>query len=126
MEGGETGVNSGRFWRWKRDGKLWEFLIEARTTEANSYSIQRDEFLAIEREAKQTPPGLLPGMQIDIRNLSLMVIRLNDFQQMELEMEALRSRAAIPEPGGLPPPIHHPVDDVESDELFLDEDEMEG
>lgn len=119
MEGGEKSVNSGRFWRWKRDGKLWEFLIEARTTEHNSYSIQRDEFLAIEREAQQTPPGLLPGMQIDIRNLSLMVIRLNDFQQMELEMESLRARAATPEP-------QHPMGDVESDELlFLDEDEME-
>lgn len=94
MPGGLKTVNSGRFWRWKRDGRLWEYLIETRTTDANSYSVSHDEFLAIEREAKTTPPGLLPGMQVDIRELQLVVVRLNDFQEMQMELDSLRTRLA--------------------------------
>jgi hypothetical protein len=107
LPGGEKGVNSGRFWRFKRDGRLWEFLIEARTTENKSYSIEHDEFKQIERDAFRTPPGLLPGMQIDIRGLQLVVIRLNDFQEMQMEMDSLRSRL----------PVH--------EEEYVDEDDLE-
>jgi hypothetical protein len=92
MPGGQVGVNSGRFWRWKRDGRMWEFLIEARTTEANSYTIHREEFQSIEREANRTPPGLAPALWMDIHGLEIIAIRLNDFQDMQMELEALRSR----------------------------------
>lgn len=93
MEGGEKGVNSGRTsWRWKRDGKLREFLIEARTTDAGSYSISKKEFLHIKREALKTPPGLLPGMQIDIQELQLLAIEVTAFEDLFAELVALRAR----------------------------------
>lgn len=91
MEGGRKQVNSGRLWRWKRDAVLHEFLIEARTTKNRSYRIEKDEFLQIEREAKQTPPGLLPGMQIDIQGLQLITTRLSDFQDREMRMRELEA-----------------------------------
>jgi hypothetical protein len=92
MEGGTQQVNSGRFWRWKRDNKLWNFLIEARTTEARSYRIDRDEFLQIKKEATQTPPGLLPGMQIDLPGLNLIVFELHIFQEQQLYTAALEAQ----------------------------------
>jgi hypothetical protein len=97
MPGGQKQVNSGRFWRWKRDGILWEFLIEARDTTSGSYSIKREEFLSIKREALATPPGLLAGMQIDIQDLSLVAIETKEFQglcmrlaELEAEVESLK------------------------------------
>jgi hypothetical protein len=98
MPGGQRQNNSGRFWRWKRDGILWEFLIEARDTQADSYSIKREEFLSIKKEALATPPGLLAGMQIDIKDLSLIAVETKEFQsmcmrlaEMEAELDKLQS-----------------------------------
>jgi hypothetical protein len=81
--GGQKGVASGRFWRWKRDGRLHGFLIEARTTEAGSFTFTLEEFEKIEKDAYMTPPGLLPGMQIDIQGRSLMLTDLKDFNERE-------------------------------------------
>jgi len=92
LEGGSKQINSGRFWRWKRDNKIYEFLIEARRTSANSFSISRDEFLNIQKNAYQTPPGLLPGMQIDIQELQLITLRLTDFHSMYHRLIALERR----------------------------------
>lgn len=92
MEGGRKTVNSGRLWRWKRDNILHNFLIEARTTEAGSYRIDKKEFQNIRKEAFQTPPGLLPGMQIDLGDLHLIVIELQIFQQMNLRLIELETR----------------------------------
>lgn len=104
MVGGRKQVNSGRLWRWKRDAILHDFLVEARTTEANSYRVEREEFLKIESDGRKTPEGLLPAMQIDIRGLELILLRLTDFQnqemrivQLEAELEAARRKT-----GGLP------------------------
>jgi hypothetical protein len=92
MEGGSKQVNSGRFWRWKRDGKLHGFLIEARTTDHKSYSIQYDDFKKLEKEAHQEPPGCLPGMAVDIRDLSLFVLKLNDWQDIQVKLIELEAR----------------------------------
>lgn len=92
MEGGKKQNNSGRIWRWKRDNVLHSFLIEARTTTDGSYRIDKKEFLQIRRQAFQTPPGLLPGMQIDIQELQLITIELGPFQDLNvrcMELEAL-------------------------------------
>jgi hypothetical protein len=92
MEGGKKQVNSGRFWRWKRDAVLHNFLIEGRTTDAGSFRIEKQEFQDMRKQARQTPPGLLPGMQIDMGDLHLMVIELSAFQDAQmriLELEAL-------------------------------------
>lgn len=89
MPGGKKQINSGRFWRSKRDARLHNFLIEARTTEAGSYRVERAEFLSIRKEALQTPPGLLPGMQIDLGDLHLIVTELSAFQDREMRIYEL-------------------------------------
>lgn len=86
LPGGLQGVNSGRLWRFKRDGRLWDWLIEARTTEKQTYAISVDEFKKIAREAISTPPGLLPAVQLDIQDESLMIIRLADFQNIMVRL----------------------------------------
>ena len=91
MKGGQKQVGSGRIWRWKRDGILHIFLIEARTTTKKNYTISGEEFKEIQKEALQTPPGLLPAMQIDIQDVSLIAIRLVDFNEIYnrmLDLEA--------------------------------------
>lgn len=97
MEGGQKQNNSGRFWRWKRDARLHNFLIEARTTDAGSYKIDKKEFQAIRREAMQTPPGLLPGMQIDMGDLYLIVIELSAFHDLSMRLLALEEASATDE-----------------------------
>lgn len=94
LPGGSQQPNSGRIWRFKRDNKLYNFLVESRTNEketTRSYTIKKAEFLQIEKEAFATPPGLLAAMQIDIQDLSLICIRLEHFQQLQkliIELEA--------------------------------------
>jgi hypothetical protein len=86
---GKKGVNSGRHWRWKRDGKMGAYLIECRDTQHRSFSISYDEFQTITKEAHKTPPGLLPAMQVDILDLSLFVMRLVDHEDREMRLAAL-------------------------------------
>lgn len=100
MEGGSKQVNSGRHWRWKRDATLREFLVEARTNEKDdvgSYRIKKSEFDAIRKQALQTPPGLLPAMQIDIQNLSLMVIELSAFEDLYARLIDLEAQVEAAE-----------------------------
>jgi hypothetical protein len=96
LKDGKRQINSGRTtWTSKRDnilGRVYKFLIEARTTDKKSFSVQREEFLALRKEAFQTPPGLLPGMQIDIQDLSLMVMELKDFEEMQTRMLDLEEK----------------------------------
>jgi hypothetical protein len=88
MPGGSKQPASGRIWRFARDAVLMGFLIEARTTDKRKYTIDLDEWLKIEREAHMTPPGLLPGMQIDIDGHQLIVTRLVDFTERENRLGA--------------------------------------
>lgn len=95
MQGGRKQVNSGRFWRSKRDAVLHNFLVEARTTDAGSYRVEKKEFYSIKKEGLQTPPGLLPAMQLDLGELHLFVLELSAFQDMSmriLELEAQLER----------------------------------
>lgn len=89
---GRKQVNSGRFWRWKRDGIIWNFLIEARTTEKDTYSISEKEFQSIRREAITTPPGLKPAMQIDVGKTSLWVMELRDWEDVQVRLAWLESQ----------------------------------
>src|SRR5262245_52771812 len=91
MPEGKVQPNSGRLWRWKRDGIIWNFLIEARTTEKESYRIERKEFLDIRKQAIQTPPGLKPAMQIDIQNLRLIVLELDDWEAVYTRLVELEN-----------------------------------
>lgn len=79
--GGRRQVNSGRVWFSPRDVRGHGFLIEARTTRANSYTVTRPEFESILKQALGTPPGQLPAMQIDFegtKTLSLFLMRHDD------------------------------------------------
>lgn len=85
LPGGRKGINSGRLWRFKRDGRIYDFLIEARTNEkpgAKGYRIDKNEFLELRRQALQEPGGMKPAMQITLDDLDLIVIELNDFTEM--------------------------------------------
>lgn len=87
-------INSGRTWFSKRDVRLGGFLVEARTTGARSYSISKNEFEKLTREAFGTPPGQLPGMQIDFEGetiLSLFVMRLDDHLAREARIANLEA-----------------------------------
>jgi hypothetical protein len=96
--GGQQGIASGRLWRFKRDGKLYGFLIEARDTQTSGYRIEYDEFKRITTDAYRTPPGLLPAMQIDIKDLQLMTIRLTDFQSLMTRLRNAEARLGIDAP----------------------------
>lgn len=85
LPGGQKSVNSGRFWRWPRDGRIYDFLIEARTNEkpgTKGYRIDKQEFLDLKRQAIREPGGMLPAMQITMDELDLIVIELNTFHDM--------------------------------------------
>jgi hypothetical protein len=85
LPGGRKQVNSGRHWFSKRDNRLHGFLIETRRTDSDSYRITLKEFESIMRDALTTPPGLKPGMQIDIKHLKLMLISLDDYIDLQLK-----------------------------------------
>ena len=94
-EGGQAQNNSGRFWRWKRDGKLFQFLVECRTTEKESYRIEAKEWKAIERHANQTP-GSVAAMQIDIGDdVKLVVLNERNFRELQQYIAALESDDAL-------------------------------
>ena len=90
--GGSQHPGSGRFWQWKRDGILWNFLIEARTTESESYRVSAKEFQDIRREAVTTPPGLKPAMQIDIGETRLWLMELRDWDEIYTRLAYLESQ----------------------------------
>lgn len=94
MTEGSAQVNSGRFWRWSRDAKVWNFLVEARSHEkpdVESYRISIKEWKDIRKQAFQTPPGLRPAMAIEIQDVRLFVIEESDFEAMYARLIALEA-----------------------------------
>jgi hypothetical protein len=95
MPGGSKQINSGRTThRSPRDNKLYEFLIEARTTGKDFYRIEGSEWIDLRAQSLRHPPGCRPAMQVDLErlNLNLLVMELRDFEGMKLELEGLRAR----------------------------------
>lgn len=85
IPGGRKGINSGRFKRFPRDGRIYDFLIEARTNQkkgAKSARIEKQEWLDLKKQALQEPGGMKPAMQISIDEVELVVIELRDFNDM--------------------------------------------
>jgi hypothetical protein len=91
---GKPQINSGRTsWTSKRDAKLYdELLVEARTTEKQSISISYSEWKDIRRQAQQTPPGLLPAMHLEIKDLHLLVLEDRDAEDFFNRMIWLEGR----------------------------------
>jgi hypothetical protein len=97
IPGGQKGVNSGRFKRFPRDGRIYDFLIEARTNEkrgAKSARIDKAEWLDLKKQALQQPGGMKPAFQITIDEVDLIVIELNDFNDMQARLIMLAERDA--------------------------------
>lgn len=87
--GARPQLNSGRTWSGLRDvlriTAVGRVLIDNKTTDKRSYKISldgKDGWLALKRDANRTPPGCLPGFQIDIQNVRLVVIEEDLFDEM--------------------------------------------
>lgn len=95
-EDGQEQVNSGRStWTSRRDnviGSVYRFLVEARTTDKASYRIEAQEFRDLTKQATQTPPGLLPMIQLDLQELELGIYRLRDIDDMQRTIVDLQER----------------------------------
>lgn len=91
--GARAQPNSGRTSLGHRDIRKNGFLIEARTTTKASYRIERDEFELITQQAISTPPGSLPGMQIDFEYPDGKVLRL--FVKRKEDEDYLHQRIAL-------------------------------
>ena len=92
LPGGRTGVNSGRIWRWPRDGRILDFLVEARTNNkrgVKSYRIDKQEWLDLRKQALHEPGGMKPAMQISMDEVDLMVIELRDFSDLIAQIMTL-------------------------------------
>ena len=86
-----TQPNSGRGRFLKRDARIFgNFLTEARTTDAQSYRIEKKEFQDLTKQAARQPPGCLPLMALEIDGLRLWVIR-------EVDGEEILARLALAE-----------------------------
>jgi hypothetical protein len=95
IPGGRKGINSGRFKRFPRDGRIYDFLIEARTNEkrgAKSARIEKSEWLDLKQQALQQPGGMKPAFQITIDEVDLIVIELADFNDMQAALITLAER----------------------------------
>jgi len=91
--GGRTHPASGRIWRFKRDGTLFDFLIEARHTDSGSYRVDKSELDQITKEANMTPPGCHPGMQIEFGHEEWILIPLQTFREIYNELVNARENA---------------------------------
>lgn len=87
-EGGSKQINSGRStWTSPRDnivGRVYRFLVEARTTDRGSYSISHREFTDLTKQAVRA--DLLPMIQLDIKDQQLAIIRLRELDQLQNEL----------------------------------------
>lgn len=91
---GQPQINSGRTtWTSKRDARIYNvLLVEARTTERGSISIDYDEWKSIRRNAAQTPPGLLGAMHLEIKDIHLLVLDDRDAEYFFNRLEFLEAR----------------------------------
>lgn len=88
-EGGRRQINSGRLWHSKGDVRLGDFLVEARTTDKESYRLTVEDLKKIERQAANTGGMPLPAMQIDMSGAQVFVMRLTDHQEREARLSFL-------------------------------------
>jgi len=95
LPGGRKGVNSGRFRRYPRDGRIYDFLVEARINQkpgAKTATINKAEFQEIRKQALAQPGGMKPMMQITIDDLDLVVLDLQDFNDLYTTLVELSAR----------------------------------
>ena len=74
--GGKAQPGSGNQFNAKGDVKLDDYLIEHKYTDKKSYSLNKDTFKKIEREAQEV--GKCPAMIIELQDRKLVVLRYED------------------------------------------------
>lgn len=96
LPGARPQVNSGRIWSSLRDNKLKSFigllLIDNKDTEDGSFRFLKTKWLELRRDANRTPPGCHPCLQVDIQDISLMVVESELWQDIEKYVLELESR----------------------------------
>lgn len=89
-------VNSGRRWHSLRDAiqnsPIGRVLIDNKDTEDSSYRITLGDWKDLKTHANRTPPGCQPGLQIDIRNLRLMVVEERTWDEVVKYTQVLESK----------------------------------
>lgn len=83
--GARPQINSGRVWSSLRDVTLNSFLgkllVDNKDTESGSFTIRKDKWEELKRDANRTPPGCVPALQVDIQDLHLLVIGLSTWDE---------------------------------------------
>lgn len=74
---GKPTAASGAFWSHKGDVRSEDFLVEAKTTEKASYSLKKEIWEKIRREALLD--GRMPVLAIQIQDRNLVVLDEEDF-----------------------------------------------
>src|SRR3712207_7142379 len=82
--GGKTVIASGALWSCKGDVRTDDFLIENKFTDKGYYSLKASIWEKITKEATKDN-FRIPLMQIDIKNLSLVVIARSEEHTSELQ-----------------------------------------
>jgi hypothetical protein len=86
--GGLTVPASGAFWARKGDARSDDLLVEAKTTQAASFSIKRVVWEKIRKEALLD--GRIPVMAIQIQGRNLVVLDEEDFLELRAIADASR------------------------------------
>lgn len=86
--GGRTVPASGAFWSRKGDVRTDDLLVEAKTTEAASFSIKRATWEKIRKEALLD--GRIPVLAIQIQGRNLVVLDEEDFLEIRAVADADR------------------------------------
>lgn len=102
LPGARKQVNSGRHWFSKGDNRLGVFLVDNKTTDAGSFTIDLNKWLQTQEQGMQTPPGLLGAWQINLQSAKLWLMRLDDWlaaeshlADMKLELDQVKMERDI-------------------------------
>ena len=92
--GGRTVPASGAFWSRKGDVRTNDLLVEAKTTQAASYSLKKAIWDKIRREALLD--GRIPVLAIQIQGRNLVVLDEEDFLELRAIADTDRSMGTGP------------------------------
>lgn len=92
--GGRTVPASGAFWSRKGDVRSDDLLVEAKTTEAASYSIKKAVWEKIRKEALLD--GRIPVLAVQIQGRNLVVLDEEDFLELRSNAGRHLGEGAVP------------------------------
>ena len=89
--GGRTVGGSGNSWSHKGDIDGGEFLVEAKWTGKNSYSVTANVWRKIETEAARSAKVPVLAVRLDPSDLDLIVVSEADYLSLVAERDSLRA-----------------------------------